>query len=161
MDVSTQTAICYLGCPDGVGVGPQHTMLPCALFWETDCDLLIGWGDSFRHVEVVTTPLPGGPEAGGADIVTARNVVDWEADCLICGLTTLDADHVLLLGYVHPLIRPLSRPLSRPLPRPLPRPLSIARPRAAARVRVHPLCPPCCSLSRGPGLSFSRAACGF
>ena len=58
MDVTTQTAICYLCCPEGVG--PHHTLLPCSLFWESDCDLLVGWGDSFRHVELVATTLPGG-----------------------------------------------------------------------------------------------------
>ena len=100
MDVSTQTAICYLNCPDGAG--PPHTLLPCALFWETDSDLLVGWGDSFRHVEIVATSLPAGGDAVGGEIVTARNVVDWEADCIICGLTTFDADHVLVLGYAPP-----------------------------------------------------------
>ena len=62
MDVTTQTAICYLCCPDGVG--PHHTLLPCSLFWESDCDLLVGWGDSFRHVELVATALPGGDSGG-------------------------------------------------------------------------------------------------
>ena len=34
--------------------------------------------------------------------MTARNVADWEADCIICGLSTLDADHILILGYAPP-----------------------------------------------------------
>ena len=40
--------------------------------------------------------------SGGGEIVTARNVADWEADCIICGLSTFDADHILLLGYAPP-----------------------------------------------------------
>ena len=101
MDLATQSAICFLNCPIGVGI---FSPLPCCLFWESECDLLIGWADSFRHVEL-SSSSGNGPGIGGVEneIITARSVIDWETDCIICGISSFDTDHVVLLGYAPPL----------------------------------------------------------
>jgi hypothetical protein len=39
MNLSTQSAICFLESPLGVSI---ESPLPCCLFWESDCDLMIG-----------------------------------------------------------------------------------------------------------------------
>jgi hypothetical protein len=100
MNLSTQSAICFLDSPIGVGI---ESPLPCCLFWESEFDLMIGWGDSFRHIDLITTPLPGiGTGTIDGELITARNVVNWETDCIICGISSFDADHVLILGYAPP-----------------------------------------------------------
>lgn len=100
MDLNSQSAICFLNCPVGVGL---YSPLPCCLFWESECDLLIGWADSVRHVQLSSVG-GNGSGLGGADneVVTARSVVDWETDCIICGISSFDADHVVILGYAPP-----------------------------------------------------------
>jgi hypothetical protein len=105
MDLSTQSAICFLNCPQGVSA---YSPLPCCLFWESECDILIGWADSVRHVELSTTP--GG--VGAPDIITARSVIDWETDCIVCGISSFDADHVVLLGYAPPVEEDLGTVIS-------------------------------------------------
>jgi hypothetical protein len=102
MDLSTQSAICFLNCPQGVSA---YSRLPCCLFWESECDILIGWADSVRHVELSTT-LGG---VGAPDIITARSVIDWETDCIVCGISSFDADHVVLLGYAPPVEEDLGK----------------------------------------------------
>ena len=104
LDISTQTAICYLSCPIGIDTDAP---LPCCLFWESESDLLVGWGDQFRHVELTATPLHAvsGQTAVAAtegEIITARSVADWMTDCIICGVASFDADHVIVLGYIPP-----------------------------------------------------------
>lgn len=91
MNISTQSAICYLECPAGVSV--QYPF-PCSLFWESDRDLWIGWADNCRHLELVFTKSAEGTE------VVARTVHEWQADCIICGLSSFDAEHLMLLGYL-------------------------------------------------------------
>jgi len=112
MDIATQTAICYLNAPLGVGVaasigdGPANVLCPCpcSLFWESESDLLIAWADNFRHVRVM------GRELGAAAVtedrvaseggVTAATLVEWQVDCLLCGgVFPVDAQHVMSLGY--------------------------------------------------------------
>jgi hypothetical protein len=70
MDIATQTALCQMSAP--LGVGPDDPF-PCALRWVGDGgkDLLIGWADSFRQVRIsegavaaATGAAPGGPEDG-------------------------------------------------------------------------------------------------
>ena len=95
MDLATQSAICFLNCPQGVST---YSPLPCCLFWESESDLYIGWADSIRHVELSIST--GGP--GESEVVTARSVVDWETDCIVCGLSSFDADHMIILGYAPP-----------------------------------------------------------
>lgn len=96
MDISTQSAICYLDAPSGVGASNPF---PCALFWKSESDLFVTWADSFRHIELTAT----GPSlAGGVRDTIARTVADWQADFIICGASSFDADLVILLGYVPP-----------------------------------------------------------
>ena len=95
MDLATQSAICFLNCPQGVST---YSPLPCCLFWESESDLYIGWADSIRHVEL--SIATGGP--GESEVVTARSVVDWETDCIVCGLSSFDAYHMIILGYAPP-----------------------------------------------------------
>eukprot|EP01041_Mallomonas_annulata_P004788 gene4788-9542_t len=101
MDITTQSAICYLSCPQGVG--PQNPY-PCTLYWESETDLLIGWADSFRHLQLHTstsTSVSGEMTSGAIAVdVLADTVSDWLADCIICDIVSLDVDHILLLGYV-------------------------------------------------------------
>lgn len=108
MDINTQSAICFLDCPHGVDI--EHP-LPCCLFWESDCDLLIGWADSFRHLELHFGPKKlkrNKSSKNKAEIVVdirdtiAKTVYEWQCDFLISGLSTLDADNVILLGYLPP-----------------------------------------------------------
>ena len=104
MDVSTQTAVCFLGSPLGVS---SLNPYPCKLFWQSESDLLIGWADNFRHLELIHTThsAPAGSE-GTAEVseLFAKTVSDWQADVIICGLSTFDENHVVLLGYVPPAL---------------------------------------------------------
>ena len=106
MDLATQSAICFLNCPQGVST---YNPLPCSLFWESESDLFIGWADSVRHVEL--SIATGGP--GESEIVTARSVVDWETDCIVCGISSFDADHMIILGYAPPYEDDLGKELDR------------------------------------------------
>lgn len=94
IDITTQTAICYLECPSGLDI--QYT-LPCILFWESDSDLFIGWADSFRHLELIDI----NNNLDNKNII-ARTVSEWHTDCIICGLSSFDADNIILLGYPLP-----------------------------------------------------------
>ena len=101
MDISTQTAVCQISAPAGVGPADPY---PCSLQWlsqsggaksSTDFHLLIGWADSFRQVSISVGQ--GGGKASAAVLVK------WSTDCLICGgLQLFDEDHVLFLGYCPP-----------------------------------------------------------
>ena len=107
LDLATQSAICFLNCPLGVGISSP---LPCCLFWESECDLLIGWADCVRHVELSTSS-----GVGIDDVITARSVVDWDTDCIICGISSFDADHIVILGYAPPAEADLGLPIERSL----------------------------------------------
>lgn len=95
MDTDTQTAICYLSAPVGVGI---HNPFPCHLFWESDNSLLIGWADRFRQLELIRTT---GNLLDDREII-ARTACDWTTDCIIAGLSTFDVDHLIIVGYVPP-----------------------------------------------------------
>lgn len=100
MDISTQSAICYISCPLGVDI--DHP-LPCTLFWETSSDLLIGWADTFRHVELKPShsniDMSSNHSNDSVEMV-AKTVVTWQSDCIICGLSTFDRKHIVMLGYL-------------------------------------------------------------
>ena len=111
MDVSSSAAVCYLDCPSGVD---PHGSFPCTLVWASYHDLFVGWADSFRHLELMVKSdffMPASPKVSGTtkgkppksaemsqDII-ARTVSDWQADCIICGISAFDSDHIVLLGY--------------------------------------------------------------
>lgn len=107
LNIAKQTAICSVNCPSGVGL---KNIFPCHLIWETDSDLLIGWADSFRHLEFVTNLAGGSSSSGGSTStqlfdsqeIVARTAAEWHADCIICGICPFDADNVVILGYVPP-----------------------------------------------------------
>lgn len=97
MDVSTQTAICQLQPPYGVGI---EDPFPCSLFWRNERELMVGWADSCKIVRI---------EDAGNDVLSsstsnkvARTIVSWQTDCIICGLFPLDDEHVIFLGYTPP-----------------------------------------------------------
>ena len=132
MDISTQTAVCYINCPiDNIDV---NNPLPCHLVWDSGKDLLIGWADCYRHVELkaphnASSEIPGnysesGNKYSNSDVsgnsttnseanpvssgdehhrYIAKTVCTWNADCIICGISTFDIGHVVILGYVPPL----------------------------------------------------------
>ncbi len=90
--------------------------------------MLIGWADSFRHVELTreVNVNDGNAKTGAAASdfdyysdyssqnnsasqsngavgqslrVTARTVAEWNTDCIICGVSSFDVGHVAILGY--------------------------------------------------------------
>jgi len=99
MDISSQTAVCQISAPPGVGPADPY---PCSLLWlsavksSSDFHLLIGWADSFRQVQISAV------QGAGTHKVSAVVLFKWSADCLICGLQLFDEDHVLFLGYCPP-----------------------------------------------------------
>lgn len=104
MEVTSQTAICYLSCPPNIGV---NNPFPCSLFWDTNMDLLIGWGDSFRQLHLVQTGPQGqtssqGGNGGNGQMLRAKLTADWVADSIICSMSSFDKEHALILGYVPP-----------------------------------------------------------
>jgi hypothetical protein len=111
MEVTSQTAICYLNCPPNIGT---NNPFPCSLFWYTDMDLLIGWADSFRQLHLVQTthPVASGSSPASSSSSSSSNPVllrakltaDWVADSIICSVSSFDKDHALLLGYIPPSV---------------------------------------------------------
>ena len=97
MDISTQTALCQMSAP--VGVGPEEPY-PCSLCWLSPKDLLIGWADNFRHVRM-SVPVAGVDSDLNGKV--ASILAEWSTDCLICGLHGFDEDHVVYLGYTPPM----------------------------------------------------------
>ena len=91
LDISTQSALCYLDCPVGVSL---QCPIPCRLHWESNQDLWIAWADTCRHLELRLAP--------DGVAVLVKSVDEWQADCIVCGISTFDTDHLVLLGYVPP-----------------------------------------------------------
>ena len=88
MDISTQTAICFVPSPTGVCLG----LFPCSLFWESDLSLLIGWGDSFRQLTLLRE----------RELVSAITSAEWQTDCILCsGVYPFDNEHVVALGNLY------------------------------------------------------------
>eukprot|EP01032_Pedospumella_encystans_P020293 gene20293-23055_t len=115
MDISTQTALCQMSAPMGVGADEPY---PCSLCWTSPRDLLIGWADNFRHVRISAAAAGisgdnmnsgssknsskgvGAKSTGGSDESKVATVVaEWMTDSLISGLHGFDAEHVVYLAY--------------------------------------------------------------
>eukprot|EP01032_Pedospumella_encystans_P022347 gene22347-25315_t len=115
MDISTQTALCQMSAPMGVGAEEPY---PCSLCWTSPRDLLIGWADNFRHVRISAAAAGvsgdnmnsgssknsskgvGAKGASGSDESKVATVVaEWMTDSLISGLHGFDAEHVVYLAY--------------------------------------------------------------
>ena len=52
MDLVSQTAICHLTAPIGVGIDGDSFTYPCTLYWDKDNELLVGWADLLRIVKI-------------------------------------------------------------------------------------------------------------
>lgn len=87
-------------------------------------DLLIGWADSFRQLQLVQTVPRASPSqqmqyessstgighrnspsthahaSSAAKSIRARLVAEWLADSIICGISAFDKEHALVLGYI-------------------------------------------------------------
>ena len=107
LDIASKTAICCVPSPAGVSkVNPY----PCKLFWESNTNLYIGWADDFRNLELSTQSAVANNDNNAAVVgvkqtVNARTVAHWQADVIICGMSSFDSDHILILGYVPPDIK--------------------------------------------------------
>ena len=113
MDISTQTALCQMSAPMGVGADDPF---PCSLCWLPpgggsnsgsgggSRDLLIGWADSFRQVRIAGggNNNSDGSGGGAAAAKVATIVAEWMTDSIICGLQSCDDDHVVFIGYTPP-----------------------------------------------------------
>ena len=97
MDISTQTAICQLPAPHGVGSDDPY---PCHLYWRSDNELMVSWADSFKLLRVRTAAEEGLSIEGGAK--AAKTIIEWTADCILCGVFPLDEEHVVCIGYTPP-----------------------------------------------------------
>lgn len=42
---------------------------------------------------------PSGASPAVASTITARTIADWQTDCIICGVSSFDIDHIAILGY--------------------------------------------------------------
>eukprot|EP01035_Chromulina_nebulosa_P019588 gene19588-25491_t len=117
MNITTQSAVCYVNAPTGVSI---NNPFPCKLFWDSDKDLLIGWADSYRHMELVTSvstvqtpPVPSNSSKTNSNSnnpvntneeseTVARTVTEFQLDCIVCGVSSFDRDHLVIFGYVPP-----------------------------------------------------------
>ena len=107
LDIASKTAICYVPSPHAVSKANPY---PCKLFWESNTNLYIGWADSFRHLELsaqsTTTEMDNNAAVVGVkQTLSGKTVADWQTDVIICGMSSFDSDHVLILGYVPPDIK--------------------------------------------------------
>eukprot|EP01038_Epipyxis_sp_PR26KG_P008152 gene8152-11033_t len=98
LDVNTQSAVCQIGAP--IGVSPDDPF-PCHLFWESDQELMVGWADHFKLIEIFPANDPILLAEGYLKI--AKTKCEWQADCIICGISPFDANHIIMLGYTPPL----------------------------------------------------------
>lgn len=93
MNIATQTAICYINCPHGVGF---QNPFPCTLFWESDRDLLISWADNIRHIQFISSNKFDQRE------ITVRTALDIQMDCITCGVAPFDKNHLIVYGCIPP-----------------------------------------------------------
>lgn len=54
MCVSNQTALCFINAPSGLPMdsAASSSFCPCSLYWESNSRLLVGWGDTFKQVDL-------------------------------------------------------------------------------------------------------------
>jgi hypothetical protein len=120
-DVDTQARIAQVDRPTGARPSLYPTMISLkpSLCFETKDNLLVAWGDCLMNLSIrETTSVRSRAELGAADggfgaggtpnpptLVTRRKVectMAWELDCIACGVSPLDADHVVVFGLVPP-----------------------------------------------------------
>ena len=107
MDISSQSAICHLKAPVGVGVDNNSFSYPCKLFWQSTSELLVGWADTFRTVKFTEASSSSSTASvtnsgSGSNVRTATTSIEWKTDCIICGVFPFDGEHVVVLGYYPP-----------------------------------------------------------
>jgi len=128
LSVPNQTALCFINAPTGIPMDSASSCFtPCSLYWEAQSRLLVGWGDTFRQVDLsggyldqlagftggkgkgkgtVSSGMRSGSNAASDTSetldISARVSAEWQLGCVICGAVTLDADHVVLLGFSPP-----------------------------------------------------------
>jgi hypothetical protein len=71
----------------------------------------VGWADNMRHLQLVYSSIAtdgssstgpnGRPPSSDADI-RARLIADWNLDSIVCGVSSFDQDHILVLAYMPP-----------------------------------------------------------
>ena len=98
MDVETLTRIAHIDRPLGAqpNLYPNISSLHPTLLFETSHEVLVGWGDCLMGITINEAVVPGTD--------TMRRSVEcsmaWELDCVACGVSPLDKEHVLVLGVV-------------------------------------------------------------
>lgn len=98
MDVETLTKIAHVDRPTGARptLYPNISSLQPTLLFETSHEVLVGWGDCLMGITVKESSVPGSD--------TKKRSVEcsmaWELDCVACGVSPLDKDHVVVLGLV-------------------------------------------------------------
>lgn len=94
MNIASQSAVCFISSPNGVG---PHNPFPCHLFWESDEDLFIAWADNLRHVEITRSANKDDERE-----TTAKTIMDYQLDCIACGVSSFDSEHLAVFGCVPP-----------------------------------------------------------
>ena len=120
MDMDQLTRIAHIDRP----AGARPTLYPSvrniipSLHFETSHHLLVGWGDCLMqiYVEEHDDDPHGGASSlsvssGGTDGSSAAKkrrtvacTMAWELDCVACDVVPLDAEHVMVLGLVPPVV---------------------------------------------------------
>jgi hypothetical protein len=120
MDMDLLTRIAHIDRP----AGARPTLYPSvrniipSLHFETSHHLLVGWGDCLMqiYVEEHDDDPHGGASSlsvssGGTDGSSAAKkrrtvacTMAWELDCVACDVVPLDAEHVMVLGLVPPVV---------------------------------------------------------
>lgn len=99
MDMSTQTALCYFNAPSyPANAGLSANICPCSLHWESPSSLLVGWADSFRHVEILNENNDEYTEQSTS--CSARLAASWRADGVIMSVVAFDVDHIAMLSLL-------------------------------------------------------------
>lgn len=125
-DVDTQARIAQVDRPTGArpSLYPTVSSLKPSLCFETKDNLLVAWGDCLMNLSIRETMTirnrteasasEGSASGGGIGVggtpnppttVRRRKVectMAWELDCVACGVSPLDSEHVLVFGLVPP-----------------------------------------------------------
>lgn len=107
----TSTPVSFVPRPAS-SLEPETKGCVCALFWEDEHSLLLGWGDVVMLLKIKVVDQHGGGSATvgsmsgsqGAlsdSMMTARAEVAsvFRLDCVVCGLCPFDAHHIAVLCF--------------------------------------------------------------
>ena len=101
LEVETLTRVAHIDRPTGA----RPTLYPTIsnfrphLHFEQSTKLLVAWGDCLMEMNIETVV-----DATNADAKrkTVECIMAWELDCVACGVSPLDENHVVVLGLVPP-----------------------------------------------------------